>query len=1020
MNKKFLSAILFGALMVSSTGTFVSCKDYDDDIKDLQEQINSNKDAIAALQKLVGEGKWVTNISSIENGFSVTMSDGTTTSITGIKGADGKNGTEWTIGEDGFWYKDGEKTASQAVAKDGEDGKAGATAPSPKISADGFWVVYEWDADKGEFVEKTTEISAQGTGAYVVKKDGVYVLHIADETGAFQDVTLPATSDSFVAEALKDAVVVNFETATWDPNTTSAAYKALLKEFPAIADIKKGDLVKQGGNLPVIISPSSVDLTKGFSFSLQTLKGETPDIAVSNPTKGLPANIEEESYTIQTRSADADACFWTLKVEPALNENQTDYVDTNDKWASLVIENAKGSVVKTAFAYKVKADSKDGDNVTVNGQDNSNNIDATAEYAESIDLFAEDSKENTPVKLGNEYIGYYTIKATDALQVEKYGLSIEGSTLKIANMPADVTSIPVDLQVTALGLNGTAKSFTVKLKVNQSLVPAGKLSDQAKVLSLTAQKVRWDVESLKFNATMLDKLCQATKTVTLTREEKGVTYIAYNGTFNCYTAADATGASYKNIKNIGFDVTANLSAIDVKDGETVLMTGEQIMPKTYTITLTATDANGSQIYTATAKLDMSNPASVIKLADAFVEDGVLQVVGTVANDKVTYDLNGAMVYKTTEVSNISFKDNTHAKYMEETASIDETAFEYPNWIATDGKLSVNTWNNDLPATSNKQQLYKTREMLATFTLFGNTKNETTFPFSVIVKSPVYSDTPASVITMKDDKLTAVFGKTINVKDATSAVLAAGVKKGTAYDLFDSDGSKKTDSYNNYANPNTVKGTDLTYAANSNGVMVEIALNDMQAFGFDADAILNASNGDKKYYVITAKETSVTEYTNVMTLGDLWNSVKKFYKNPEYKGSTAITNGWIVDAEAVKTATAAEKATLTLFQTYAAKIAFEQVEDKYTTAALDVTTKGYLAETSYIELEEAGATEAAKYVTFSSGKYVDNKLTAVSITGKNLTEVDVPSGEATVKFNLVVVDKWGKIMKRPFSVKFTTK
>ena len=26
MNKKFLSAILFGALMVSSTGTFVSCK----------------------------------------------------------------------------------------------------------------------------------------------------------------------------------------------------------------------------------------------------------------------------------------------------------------------------------------------------------------------------------------------------------------------------------------------------------------------------------------------------------------------------------------------------------------------------------------------------------------------------------------------------------------------------------------------------------------------------------------------------------------------------------------------------------------------------------------------------------------------------------------------------------------------------------------------------------------------------------------------------------------------------------
>ena len=40
MNKKFLSAILFGALIAGSTGTFTSCKDYDDDIKDLQGQLD--------------------------------------------------------------------------------------------------------------------------------------------------------------------------------------------------------------------------------------------------------------------------------------------------------------------------------------------------------------------------------------------------------------------------------------------------------------------------------------------------------------------------------------------------------------------------------------------------------------------------------------------------------------------------------------------------------------------------------------------------------------------------------------------------------------------------------------------------------------------------------------------------------------------------------------------------------------------------------------------------------------------
>ena len=40
MNKKYLSVILFGALMLGSTGTFTSCKDYDDDINNLQEQID--------------------------------------------------------------------------------------------------------------------------------------------------------------------------------------------------------------------------------------------------------------------------------------------------------------------------------------------------------------------------------------------------------------------------------------------------------------------------------------------------------------------------------------------------------------------------------------------------------------------------------------------------------------------------------------------------------------------------------------------------------------------------------------------------------------------------------------------------------------------------------------------------------------------------------------------------------------------------------------------------------------------
>ena len=43
MRKKYLSALLFGALLFASAGTFTSCKDYDDDINNLQGQIDGNE-----------------------------------------------------------------------------------------------------------------------------------------------------------------------------------------------------------------------------------------------------------------------------------------------------------------------------------------------------------------------------------------------------------------------------------------------------------------------------------------------------------------------------------------------------------------------------------------------------------------------------------------------------------------------------------------------------------------------------------------------------------------------------------------------------------------------------------------------------------------------------------------------------------------------------------------------------------------------------------------------------------------
>ena len=70
MKRKYLSALLMGTLTVASMSTFTSCKDYDDDISNLQGQIDKLATAdqlsqkVAELQALISSNQ--TGISSLE------------------------------------------------------------------------------------------------------------------------------------------------------------------------------------------------------------------------------------------------------------------------------------------------------------------------------------------------------------------------------------------------------------------------------------------------------------------------------------------------------------------------------------------------------------------------------------------------------------------------------------------------------------------------------------------------------------------------------------------------------------------------------------------------------------------------------------------------------------------------------------------------------------------------------------------------------------------------------------------
>ena len=126
MNKKFLSAVLFGALMVSSTGTFVSCKDYDDDIDQINNTLTDLKSQIAALQTEVEGGNWVTDLVDVEGGFKVTFNNGKTYTI--VNGKDGDKGETGAAGAAGDKLTIDEATGEWKI-----NDKATGCSPTRKI-----------------------------------------------------------------------------------------------------------------------------------------------------------------------------------------------------------------------------------------------------------------------------------------------------------------------------------------------------------------------------------------------------------------------------------------------------------------------------------------------------------------------------------------------------------------------------------------------------------------------------------------------------------------------------------------------------------------------------------------------------------------------------------------------------------------------------------------------------------------------------------------------------------------------
>ena len=263
MRKKYLSALLFGALLFASAGTFTSCKDYDDDIKNLQGQIDANADAIETLQGLVDQGDYVTNVEKSAEGLVITFKEAGSKTIA----LEDQVGSTVTV-EDGVLYIDGEPQEI-TVADPAED-------QDQIIIENNMWSVLQEDG-----TYKSTGVPVTGVSVSGSEAEGYTFTIYTNGSAEPQVVKLPSASSSLVDIILVDTE--NTDDTTGDPTGSALQYQnvTLLQfnpfnyngtnkpnKWPGKALPSNGQvIIAQKSDLLVQLNPTNVD-GKDVKFSL--------------------------------------------------------------------------------------------------------------------------------------------------------------------------------------------------------------------------------------------------------------------------------------------------------------------------------------------------------------------------------------------------------------------------------------------------------------------------------------------------------------------------------------------------------------------------------------------------------------------------------------------------------------------------------------------------------------------------------------------------------------------------------
>ena len=713
--------------MVSSTGTFVSCKDYDDDIDAINKELTDLKSKLSDLESKVNAGgAYVTKIESVDGGFKVSVSDGTSYNLTVASAAPGsKVVIDDKTGEISI---DGKATGWFATTGEGEE----AVDMTPYVK-DGYW--YFYDKAAKDFVK--SEYKAAGD-AYAVVKDGVVTLHMPDESGKMQSIVLPLTANALTAISLPAGLTIGNTVTTGVANNAEAISSAKADKLdwkgPKGAIEKDQFLVGQIGVADLVVSPKNYDL----SAQKLTLVDSKGNVA---PVKVIATPNTFNSVIVGSRAASENG-NWNLTVEMT-DEVTADNINKVFKGTGanadkeILYALCVNGIPYTAYDIAIKTKAPETSVAAISfAVANLSYIDAEGTEVKGATNGIELPVGTTTLKYAdaNLYDSYITFEGTYKAKAEKLGVKADGMTVTVPQAASGETLVATVHMVNIGGVE-TTTSNTITLKL------AGASIDTPTEISATEYKVMPNADFTKvLPAILIDlgdalsKLDAATIEAVQDADQLSVVEAATQEGFivasddnvfiSNYYKANAQGKK-DDVWDADNDGLESLRFIEiaVATSESDNKVAEDAKPGKYTLNLVIKD--GTTVGNEIAKIAMPVNVTVPAFDDLFA-----------ATDAWTEGIYGARIYPSADEALISMSNAYTAKSGVD-ANYNKIAYAFDKI----NNVAVGTVGNVQQVTLNKAVVYKDKAL-------ANSELKATASYSILDAMTAYTSSGNDETTLK--------------------------------------------------------------------------------------------------------------------------------------------------------------------------------------------------------------------------------------------------------------------------------